>query len=80
MDHLGELSKLSCCRFSVSGGRLRRAVREEIERRAGRKVTIGAVYATLDRLEAKGYLHSWFADPTRRRAVVPSAISGFFMP
>ena len=42
-------------------------IREEIERRAGRKVTIGALYATLDRLEAKGYLHSWFADPTPQR-------------
>jgi len=29
-------------------------VRREIEGRTGRDVTIGAVYATLDRLEAKG--------------------------
>ena len=34
------------------------AVRREIERVTGREVTIGAVYATLDRLEAKGLLAS----------------------
>jgi DNA-binding PadR family transcriptional regulator len=42
-------------------------IRQEIEKRAGRKVTVGALYATLDRLEAKGYLTSWFADPTAER-------------
>jgi len=31
-------------------------VRREIEESAGRKVTRGAFYTTLDRLEAKGYL------------------------
>lgn len=33
-------------------------VRREIERVAGRDVAIGAVYATLDRLEAKGLVDS----------------------
>jgi PadR family transcriptional regulator PadR len=33
-------------------------VRREIEARAGREVAIGAVYATLDRLEAKGLIGS----------------------
>lgn len=37
-------------------------VRREIERVTGRAVAVGAVYATLDRLEAKGLLFS-----TRRR-------------
>jgi PadR family transcriptional regulator len=31
-------------------------IRAEIEARAGRKATIGAVYATLERLVAKGYV------------------------
>ena len=39
----------------------------EIEQRAGRRVTVGALYATLDRLEAKALIHSWFADPTPQR-------------
>jgi PadR family transcriptional regulator PadR len=34
------------------------AVRREIEDVSGREVTIGAVYATLDRLEAKGLVAS----------------------
>jgi PadR family transcriptional regulator, regulatory protein PadR len=42
-------------------------IRREIEKRCGRKVTVGALYSTLDRLEAKGYLTSWFADPTAER-------------
>jgi DNA-binding PadR family transcriptional regulator len=42
-------------------------IRREIAERAGRQVTVGALYATLDRLEAKGLVHSWFADPTPQR-------------
>ncbi len=34
------------------------SLRREIERRTGRAVSIGAVYATLDRLETKGYVSS----------------------
>jgi DNA-binding PadR family transcriptional regulator len=33
-------------------------IREEIESRTGRAVTIGAVYATLDRLEDKGHVRT----------------------
>lgn len=42
-------------------------IRQEIERRSGRQVSIGALYATLDRLEAKGYLVSRLSDPTPQR-------------
>jgi DNA-binding PadR family transcriptional regulator len=42
-------------------------IRQEIERRAGRHVSVGALYATLDRLESKRYVHSWFADATPQR-------------
>ena len=34
------------------------SIRREIEERGGRTVTIGAAYATLDRLVEKGYLKS----------------------
>lgn len=33
-------------------------VRLELEKRTGRKVSLGAVYSTLDRLETKGYVSS----------------------
>ena len=43
------------------------SVRREIEARSGREVTIGAVYATLERLVAKGYVEPRAADPSRVR-------------
>jgi PadR family transcriptional regulator, regulatory protein PadR len=42
-------------------------VRQEIEFRIKREVSIGAVYATLDRLERKGYVKSHHGDPTPER-------------
>ena len=42
-------------------------VRQEIQRRTNREVSIGAVYATLDRLETKGYVKSRHGDPTPER-------------
>ena len=38
------------------------SIRREIEERTGRDVSIGAVYSTLDRLEAKGLVESWEGD------------------
>jgi PadR family transcriptional regulator, regulatory protein PadR len=40
---------------------------EEIQKRTGRPTSIGAVYATLDRFESKGYVSSKMGDPTRAR-------------
>lgn len=42
-------------------------VRQEIEFRTKREVSIGAVYATLDRLETKGYVKSYHGDPSPER-------------
>lgn len=42
-------------------------VRQEIELRTHREVSIGAVYATLDRLEEKGYVTSHRGEPTPER-------------
>jgi PadR family transcriptional regulator len=42
-------------------------VREEIRRRAGRSLTLGTVYKTLMRLEAKGFLTTTASDPEPRR-------------
>ena len=42
-------------------------IRREIEERARREVSVGAVYATLSRLEEKGLLHSWEGQPEARR-------------
>ena len=42
-------------------------VRTEIEKRTVREVSIGAVYATLDRLEAKDLVKSRVGEPTAAR-------------
>jgi PadR family transcriptional regulator PadR len=43
------------------------AIREEIETTTGRKCSIGALYTTIDRLEAKGLLKTWMGDATPQR-------------
>ena len=42
----------------VGGDAIGMQVRREIESVTGREIAIGAVYATLDRLEEKAFLHS----------------------
>lgn len=39
-------------------------IRELIAREAAVRLTRGSIYITLDRLEAKGLVESWFSDPT----------------
>jgi DNA-binding PadR family transcriptional regulator len=43
------------------------SVRREIEQRAGREVSLGAIYATLDRLEGKKLVRSRVGEPTAAR-------------
>ena len=40
------------------------AVRAAVSKRLGRDCSIGAVYTTLQRLQGKGFVKSWTADPT----------------
>ncbi len=42
-------------------------IREELERETSRVLTLGTVYKTLGRLEAKGYLCSRTSEPTAER-------------
>ena len=43
------------------------AIREEIETTTGRKCSIGAMYTTIDRLEAKALLKTWMGEATPQR-------------
>src|SRR5712672_4318415 len=43
------------------------AIRQEIESATKRRCSIGALYTTLDRLEAKGLLETWMGDATPQR-------------
>jgi PadR family transcriptional regulator PadR len=46
-------------------------VRRELEQHAGRQVSRGAFYATLDRLEAKGYVNWTTVPPADSRGGLP---------
>jgi len=39
-------------------------IRELIGREAGVELTRGSIYITLERLEEKGFVESWFSEPT----------------
>jgi DNA-binding PadR family transcriptional regulator len=43
------------------------AIRKEIEEATQRRCSIGALYTTLDRLEAKGLLQTWMGEATAQR-------------
>ena len=42
-------------------------IRDEIQSRTGRRISFGAVYVTLQRLESKGFVTSWMGEPTAER-------------
>ena len=63
-DLLGEFEQmvlLAVARLRAEGYGV--TLRQEIAERTGRDVSIGSVYATLDRLESKGLLTSRESDP-----------------
>lgn len=43
------------------------AIKEDIEERSKRAISIGALHTTLTRLEEKGYIKSWMGEPTSER-------------
>jgi PadR family transcriptional regulator PadR len=47
------------------------AIRQEIEDATKRRCSIGALYTTLDRLEAKGFIQTSMGDPTPERGGRP---------
>jgi PadR family transcriptional regulator PadR len=67
-DYLGEFEHIVVLALLRLGDRAYGVtVRREIETRTARDVSIGAIYATLDRLEAKGYVKSRLGEPTSER-------------
>ena len=67
-DYLGEFEQvvlLAVLRLEAEGYGV--TIRAEIEERTGRDVSVGAVYATLDRLQTKGLLESREGRPVARR-------------
>jgi len=50
------------------------AIRQDLERSIGRRCSIGALYTTLDRMEAKGLVQTWMGDATPQRGGRPKRI------
>ena len=71
-DHLGEFEQLvllAILRLGDDAYGMR--IRRELEERAGRATSIGALYLTLERLETKGFVKSTLGDPTQERGGRP---------
>jgi len=67
-EHLGEFEQIVLLAVLRLGDEAYGVpIRLEIETRTRRTVTVGALYRTLDRLEAKGLVTSWFGEPTAAR-------------
>src|SRR5579863_8169335 len=67
-EHLGEFEQIVLLAILRLGENAYGVpIRREIEDRTGRALTVGALYRTLDRLESKGYVASWFSDPVPER-------------
>lgn len=67
-NSLGELELVVLLALMRAGeGSYGAAIREEIASTTGRDVTPGAIYPTLDRLEARGLVRSYMGEPTAER-------------
>lgn len=65
---LGELEQLTLLAvLRVGDGAYGVPVHHEIQRRTGRDLTLGTIYKTLSRMEAKGLVTSTLGAPTRER-------------
>ena len=52
------------------------AIREEIEKVAGRSRSIGSLYTTIERLKKKGMLKTWMGAATAQRGDTGGAAAG----
>src|SRR6266404_642526 len=69
-DNLGEFEQLVLAALLILGeNAYGMTVHEQVEKLAAgvRSVSLGSVYTTLDRLEQKGYVKSWFGGATQER-------------
>ena len=62
---LGEVEQLVLLAIlRIGDGAYAVPIRAELDRSAGVSLSRGTIYVTLDRLERKGYVSSWFDEPT----------------
>lgn len=68
MSAIGELETLILlATLRLGEGAYGVSIRDEIEARTGRRLTRGAIYTALRRLEAKGFLATRLGEPTPER-------------
>ncbi len=66
--YLGEFEELVLLTIATLGDEAYGvAIKEAIEQRSGREISIGALHSTITRLEEKGLLKSWMGGATQER-------------
>jgi PadR family transcriptional regulator len=66
--YLGEFEELVLLAIlKLREGAYGTTIRDALEEATGRSISVGALYATLDRLERKGFVKSWQGEATAER-------------
>jgi DNA-binding PadR family transcriptional regulator len=74
-DRMGEFEELTLLAVRALGDHTYAVpVQEFVEDATGRGISIGAIYAALSRLEAKGFVRSSMGEPTARRGGKPKRL------
>lgn len=67
-NYLGEFEELVLLTVGILGdGGYGVSIKEELQKRTGKKPSIGALHTALHRLELKGYIESWEGGATAER-------------
>jgi PadR family transcriptional regulator, regulatory protein PadR len=74
-DRLGEFEEFTLLAVRALGDHTYAVpVQQFVEESTGRRVSIGAIYAALTRLEDKGFVRSTMGEPTARRGGKPKRL------
>jgi PadR family transcriptional regulator len=74
-DRLGEFEEFTLLAVRALGDHTYAVpVQQFVEESTGRRVSIGAIYAALARLEDKGFVRSTMGEPTARRGGKPKRL------
>src|SRR5258707_6638462 len=65
--YIGEFEELVLLTVASLGEAYGVSIKEDIEKRSDRAISIGALHSTITRLEEKKYLKSWLGEPTQER-------------
>jgi PadR family transcriptional regulator, regulatory protein PadR len=66
--YIGEFEELVLLTIATLGAEAYGvSIKESIENRTDRTLSIGALHSTITRLEEKGFLKSWLGNPTQER-------------